>query len=108
MCQAGWTRPGSHTAPRGCSTGWARGPGPGPGLGPGAGRGPGRPVWLTSHWWRETGAMGLWSWSSTGLAGPPDGQETAGTATWRGETGTGEEGRREAETTTEPYTLVLV
>lgn len=52
--------------------------------------------------------MGLWSWSSTGLAGPPDGQETAGTATWRGETGTGEEGRREAETTTEPYTLVLV
>lgn len=84
VCQAGRTRPRSHTAPRWCAAGRAQGPGPGPGLGPGAGRGPGRPAWLTSHWWREKGAMGFWSWSSTRSAGPPDGQETAGTATWRG------------------------
>lgn len=75
MCQADWARHRSHTAPRCCAAAQDLGLGPGPGLGLGAGRGPGRPAWLTSHWWRETGAMGLWSWSSTGLAGPNDNKQ---------------------------------
>lgn len=82
MCQAARTRPGSHTALHLCDTGPARGLGPGPGLGPGVGKGPGRPAWLTSHRWREKGAMGLLS--STRVVGLPGRQETAGTATWRG------------------------
>lgn len=67
--QAGPTRPRSHIAPHGCAAVRLLGPGPGPGLGPRAGRGPGRPAWLTSHWYRDKGAMGYWSWSSTELSG---------------------------------------
>lgn len=79
--QAGWSRPRLHTAPLGgaAARGLGLDPDPGPGPGPGAGRGPGRPAWLTSHCWRETGAMGLWSWSSTGLSGPDDREQTADT-----------------------------
>lgn len=78
VSQAGWTRPRLHTAPRGGAAARGLGLDLGPGLGLGAGRGPGRPAWLTSHCWRETGAMGLWSWSSTGLSGPDDREQTAG------------------------------
>jgi len=54
-------------------------PGPDPGLGPGAGRGLGKPAWLTSHWWKEAGAMGHW------LAGPLKRQKTAEKDTWWGQ-----------------------